>query len=126
MAYMAEIETRPDHIRVEVSGHRTPGKTVEDAGVVGRQIVAECRRSAIEKILLVLQLTGRMHPLDAYTLVTGSEDYGWSRSFKLAFVDLNAESHEDSLFTETVAVNRAYLMKVFDNEQDATEWLLNT
>lgn len=126
MAYQAEIQTHPDHIRVEVSGRRAPGRTVTDAYVIGRRIVEECRKAAIERVLLVSQLTGRIPALDAYEMVTGLEDVGWSRSTKLAFVNLHADSHEDSLFTETVAVNRAYFMKVFDNEEDAREWLLDS
>ncbi|MDH3351896.1 MAG: hypothetical protein OEM60_08185 [Gammaproteobacteria bacterium] len=124
MAYKAEIRTCPDHIRVDVSGHRKPGKAVRNAYEIGKQIIAESRKTDIDKVLLVSRLTGRLPALDAYKMVAGLEDVGWSRSTRLAFVDLNAESRADSLFTETVAVNRAYLMKVFDNENDARRWLL--
>jgi len=126
MAYQADIQTSRDHIRVEVSGRRAPGRTVIDAYDVGQRIVEECRKAAIEKVLLVSQLTGHIPALEAYEMITGLEDIGWSRSTKLAFVDMNSESHEESLFTETVAVNRAYFMKVFDNEEDARDWLLNS
>ena len=125
MSYQVELQRCPDYIRAEVTGVRQPVQAVSDAHLVGRQIVAECRDTGIEKILLVLQLTGRMTALDAYEIVVDSQEYGWSRSFRLAYVDLNTDSCSDSLFTETVAVNRAFQLKVFDNEHDATEWLLN-
>jgi hypothetical protein len=54
------------------------------------------------------------------------EEFGWSRRFKLAIVDVNEDSRKDNLFTETVAVNRGYNVKIFDNENDAKEWLLQS
>jgi hypothetical protein len=87
-------------------------------------IVGYCRDKGIDNILLVLDLTGRLGPLDALEIVTHSGDYGFHHGLRLAFVDLNAESYPDSLFVETIAVNRSYSMKVFDTEEDAREWLL--
>ncbi len=126
VAYQFEIHPNPDHIRVEVSGVRKPGQAVANANLVGEEITKVCRETGINQVLLLLNLSGRMSATDAYEIVTESGSYGWSRAFKLAFVDLNPESLPDSHFTETVAVNRAYRMKVFGNEADAKEWLLNT
>jgi len=125
MPYDAKIQTFEDHIRAHVTGTRVPGQAVADADVVGEELVRLCREKGIYKVLLVLDLAGRLSAIDAYEIVSSSEQYGWSREFKLAFVDLNAESLEDSYFTETVAVNRAYAMSVFDNEEEAKAWLLD-
>lgn len=126
MSYQFEVHPNPDFIRVEVSGIRKPGEAAENAHAVGREITSVCRETGIDRILLVVDLSGRLSAIDAFEIVTRSQDYGWSHAFKLAFVDLNAESLADSRFTETVALNRAYRMQVFDNEDDAREWLLNT
>jgi hypothetical protein len=125
MPYDATIQTFDDYIRADVTGTRVPGQVVADADVVGEELVSLCRETGIKKVLLVIELTGRLSAVDAYEIVSSSEQYGWSREFRLAFVNLNAESLEDSYFTETVAVNRAYSMNVFDNEEEAKAWLLD-
>jgi hypothetical protein len=125
MPYDATIETLENHIRAYVTGTRVPGQAVTDADVVGEELVKLCRETDINKVLLVIDLAGRLSAIDAYEIVSSSEQYGWSRKIKLAFVDLNAESLEDSYFTETVAVNRAFPMSVFDNEEEALDWLLD-
>jgi hypothetical protein len=122
--YQSNIEAFPDYIRAEVSGVRVPGEAVADANLVGQEIVRLCRETGLDKVLLVLNLSGRLPVTDAYDIVANSEQYGWSRQMKLAFVDLNKDSLEDSQFIETVAVNRAFPMTVFDNEEDARDWLL--
>jgi len=125
MPYDATIQTFENHVRAHVTGARVPGQAVADADIVGEELVTLCREKGINKILLVIELAGRLSAIDAYEIVSSSEQYGWSREFKLAFVDLNAESLEDSYFTETVAVNRAYSMSVFDDEEEAKVWLLD-
>lgn len=124
MGYETDITAFPDYVRVSVSGERSPGRSVANADRVGKMIVELCREKDIDRILLVLELRGHLGPLDAVSIVTHSPDYGFHHGFRLAFVDLNAESFRDSLFMETVAVNRSYAMRVFDNEREATEWLL--
>ena len=125
MGYETHITEYQDYVRVQVCGERSPGHSVANADRVGKMIVEYCQDKGIDRILLVLELVGRLGPLDAIGIVTNSADYGFHHGFKLAFVDLNAESYRDSLFTETVAVNRSYSMKVFDKEQEAREWLLS-
>lgn len=125
MPYQVHIETRHDHVRVNVSGTRTPGHEVEDSVHAWKQVADTCRDTGIEKILTVFELEGRLSPIDAYDIVARTEEFGWSHAFKMAVVDLNKETLEDNLFAETVAVNRAYEIMVFDNESDASDWLLN-
>jgi hypothetical protein len=58
-------------------------------------------------------------------MVADSRHYGWDRTFKLAFVETNSESVDDVEFTETVVVNRAYVVKAFTDESKAVDWLLD-
>ena len=125
MGYETSITEYPDYVRVQVRGERSPGHSVANADRVGEMIVEYCQDKGIDRIMLVLELEGRLGPLDAVGIVTHAPNYGFHHGFRLAFVDLNAESYRDSLFTETVAVNRSYSMRVFDKEQDAREWLLS-
>lgn len=125
MPYQVHIKTQGDHIRALVSGTRAPGHEVEDSVHTWKQVANACRDTGIEKILAVFELEGRLSPIDAYDIVARTEEFGWSHAFKMAVVDLNKETLEDNLFAETVAVNRAYEIMVFDNEAEATDWLLN-
>jgi hypothetical protein len=70
-------------------------------------------------ILAIFKLSGRLPVMPAYEIASSPEEFGWSRKFKLAIVDVNNESRQDNLFAETVAVNRGYNVKIFDNEKDA-------
>jgi len=125
MPYQVHIETQGDRVRVNVSGTLAPGHEVEDSVRAWRQVADACRDTGIEKILTVFELEGHLSPIDAYDIVARTEEFGWSHAFKMAVVDLNKETLEDNLFAETVAVNRAYQIMVFDNEADARDWLLN-
>jgi hypothetical protein len=125
MPYKVALQVRHDHVRAEVTGNRRLGDAATNAGLAGKQIVELCRNTGIYRVLVVLDLAGRLSALDSYEMVVNSKEYGWSHAFKLAFVEKNGESFDDSLFTETVAVNRSYAVKVFADETDAIEWLLN-
>ena len=125
MSYDAQFETHENHIRIHVTGSRRYGDAAVEAGEVGRRIVEYCRKADIYRVLVVLDLSGRLTAIDSLDIVTQSRDYGWDFNFKLAFVDLNEESAEDVRFTETVAVNRSYTVKAFTDENEGLEWLLD-
>jgi len=124
MPYETKIQELGDHLRVEVSGARSPGHELEDAVETGLKISEVLSRTEITKVLAIFKMTGRLPPTAAYEIFSNPQDFGWHRDVTLALVDLNEESQEDSFFSETVAVNRAYQMSVFDNEPEAREWLL--
>lgn len=126
MSYHIEFADRADHLRVEVSGHRTPGREVEDAVAVWSEVADRCRAASLPRILAVMKLSGRLPTMAAFDIAHAPDSFGWSREFQLALVDLNEESRKDNLFTETIAVNRGFRVKVFDNEDDARAWLLGS
>ena len=126
MSYESRLQVLEDVIRVDVRGHRSADSTVANAGQIGRDVVEKCRESGIDRILLVLYLSGRFSPLEAFEMVSDAMNYGWSYRFRLAIVNLDAASLDDTHFTETIAVNRCFDMKVFDNEHDGLEWLRET
>lgn len=125
MPYEVQINALGDHVRVHVSGVRIPGREVEDSVGTWKQVADVCRETGIEKILTIFEIEGRLSPIDAYDIVARTKEFGWSHAFKMALVDLNPESLDDNVFAETVAVNRAYQIMVFDNEAEARDWLLN-
>jgi hypothetical protein len=126
MPYETIIEPFENYIRVEVSGDRQPGREVDDAFSTGRQITTACRSHGVNKLLVIFRMTGRLRATEAHEIYSNPEEFGWSRDIRVALVDENPESHEGSLFAETVAVNRAYDTRVFENETEARDWLLDT
>ena len=125
MPYEIQIQVHESYLRAEISGARTPGQEVHDAMHTGRQISDAVRHSGVSKVLAIFKMTGRLPAVESYEIYSNPQEFGWSREVKVALVDMNPESKDDSLFSETVAVNRAYDMSVFDNERDALEWLLD-
>ncbi len=85
--------------------------------------MAVIAKTGITDCLLVLNLKGPLSPMDSFDIVATSEEIGWQRHFRVAMVDCNTESAEDTHFTEVVASNRAFPVRVFDNEEDALAWL---
>jgi hypothetical protein len=124
MSYSVALREYPDHLRVEVSGEWTPGHELEDAVDVWTQVADCCRKSGLTRILSVWDVPGRLPPLVAYELVGARASGAWDRRFRLALVQLREERFKDSQFVETLAVNRGYNVRVFDNEPDARSWLL--
>ncbi len=126
MPYETEIELQRDYVRIEVTGERRYGDAASDASQVGQRIVEFCRETDNYRVLVILNLRGRLSATDSYDMVEDAKEYGWDRRFKLAFVDTNKESLDDVRFTETVAVNRAYSVRAFSDEAEAIDWLLDS
>ena len=125
MPYKVNIEEKEDHIRVVISGEWTKGNEAEEVISAWSQVVEICHMKNINNILAIGKVTGLLSPIAAYNIAKYPGDHGWSRKFKLAVVALG-ESWKSNLFAETVADNRGYTLKVFDNEQDAKTWLLES
>lgn len=124
MAYEVDIELRGKYVRVHVTGERRTGDAAFEAGVAGRRIVEFCRQSDVYRVMVVLELSGRLSAVDSYEIVDQSREYGWDHNFRLAFVAMDDDSAEDVKFTETIAVNRAYAVRQFTDETEAEAWLL--
>ena len=125
MPYEVDIQLRENYVRVHVTGERRTGDAAVEAGQVGQRTVEFCRNAEVYRVLVVLNLSGRLSAIDSYEIVDQSKDYGWDHNYRLAFVDTNEDSADDVKFTETIAVNRAYAVKQFSGEAEALGWLLD-
>ncbi len=97
----------------------------KSAGSAFSQVVEICHTKNINNILAVGKVTGHLTPMAAYDMANFPDKHGWRRKFRLAVVALG-KSWRSNLFAETVANNRGYTLKVFDNEQDAKTWLFES
>ena len=126
MPYDVKIQEQQDHIRVEVTGERTPGNEEADAISVWSQVADVCRTKQIDLVLGIYRVTGRLPARAAHAIAYDPQRFGWSKQFKVALVNLNVESQQDVIFVEDVAVSSGYRVRVFDDEQEATAWLLGS
>ena len=126
MAQKITFEEKGDFIRIEVSGDRVIGKETEDTFITWSKVADKCRETGISNVLAIIKLSGRLPADTSYITVRKAYEFGWSRDFSLALVYTNEDSLRDKFFTELVANSRGYTMKIFNNEQDASVWLLNS
>ncbi len=125
MPYNVTIKEKEDHIRVEISGEWTIGNEAKEVISAWSQVVEICHTKNINHILAIGKVTGHLTPMAAYDMANFPDKHGWTRKLRLAVVALG-ESWRSNLFAETVADNRGYTIKVFDNEQDAKTWLFES
>ena len=126
MAYDVTIDEKGDYIKCEVSGERRHGKEIVDIATVWSQVAQLCKEKGIFKILAIFKLKGQLAVFDAFKLVKTSKKFNWDSRFILALYDANKDSRKINLFVETVAVNRGYYIKVFENEESALNWLIDS
>ena len=125
MPYELDIQLHNNYVRVHATGERRYGDAAFEAGRAGQHIVEFCRNAEVYRVLVILDLSGRLSAVDSYEIVDQSKEYGWDHNYRLAFVATNEDSADDVKFTETIAVNRAYAVKQFADEAEALEWLLD-
>ena len=113
MPYDVKIEEKEEYLRVEVEGTRIIGREVDDSIDVWIQIAEICKTKNINYILAILNITGKMPRTASFNIGNLAEKFGWSRGFKLAVVTKDEYSMKANLFTETVAVNRGFNVKIF-------------
>ncbi len=126
MPYECTIESYPDYLRIDVFGKWIPGQEGEDSMRVWGEISQACKGCGQTRILTIWDIPGRLSPVDGYNLGAYPERFGWDRRYKLAVVHLHEERRKDALFVETVANNRGFRVKMFQDEETAKSWLLNS
>jgi len=124
MPYEASIQVQQDYVRVEVSGERIAGQEEDDAIRVWSRIAEVCETKKIHRVLAIYRVTGRLPATAAHAIAFDPARFGWRRTFQLALVNMNEESRQDTLFLEDVAVSSGYPVRVFDDEEEAENWLL--
>jgi len=124
MSYECIVQKKSEYLRVDVSGDWSPGKELDDALSVWTQVAEACKTSGVLVVLAVWDVPGRLPTMPAYQLGTMADSFELGHKFKLAIVHLNEDRLNDSLFAETVAVNRGFQVKMFSDEKQALSWLL--
>lgn len=124
MAYSIRISKTEKYIRADVSGNWNPGSELDDALNTWSAMAKYCKVQNTNRILSVWDVRGHLPTVAAYNLIGSLGKIGWEYRFRAAVVHLNENRLKDSLFVETVAINRGFQVKMFDNEESALRWLL--
>ena len=127
MPYDCTIKEHQDHVRVEVAeGWAIPGKEVDDAIGVLRQVAHFCNKKRIFRILAIWNVPWHLPAITGHNIVESARRTKWGLDFKLAVVYPHKERFKDALFMEKVAIYHGYKVKMFEDEQEAKSWLLET
>jgi hypothetical protein len=124
MPYECAITNEKDYLRVVVSGEWNPGHELEDAIAMWMQVGKACIDEEQRRVLAIFDVPGRLPPVSAYELASNPERFGLGNNFRLAVIYLYEDRRNDSQFAETVAANRGYKVKIFDDEESALQWLI--
>jgi len=125
MTYVATIHKEHDHIRLYVVLDRTPGIKGNFTNAISR-MVEICQAKNITRILCICDITRYLPTMIVQMIIAYFKEIGWDKRFKLALVDLDKESLEEKRFLEFLLVDEGYFFKMFENEQDAKAWLLES
>lgn len=126
MGYDVYITKENNYLRAEIHGNRVPGKEIINMSEAWRKIRVAGRNENIYKILAIINVSGHLKKSTTLKMSLAPSEFGWSRDFKLAAVDLNKDSYEANKFSVLVSGNRGYNTELFNNEVDAKTWLLDS
>lgn len=111
---------------MDVSGSWTPGKEAEEAIQFWAQAADACREHKLMHVLAVFDIPGSLPTMAAYEIASDPESFDWDHRVNVALVYPHRDRFESNLFSETVAVNRYYRVKAFQEESSAVDWLINS
>ena len=121
MGYSIEMEVREDYLFATACGERT----AENVSAIAREVIDECVQRNVAHVLLDLRhLTGRLNIADSLSVVTkGFPEIGVFRRLERVAVLEMSERYERSRFFERVAHSRGYNIRMFDDQQEALDWI---
>ncbi|MCW8945558.1 MAG: hypothetical protein OQL27_12360 [Sedimenticola sp.] len=123
MTYKLTFYEEEGYLKVTVEGSRSHTDPAKSGQMVVDQITKKCREIGSSRVMLISLLTGRYPPFANYQVVSSLEQKGVPKEWRLAYVNLDAESYKAVMFSETLAIKKGFQAKVFDNERDAHDWL---
>jgi len=114
------IEQKPDYIEVRL--HGVGG--IQLGKEMWTAVRDKCIEAGCKKILGIGNHTVGPSTFDGFSHAELFESLGLNNSYKIAWVELGKDALESLKFIELVMNNRGLPGKLFDNVEDAMEWLL--
>ena len=100
----------------------------EDFEVASRlwpEVKAFCKEKDCFKVLGIANTVSPLSVLDSYRHAELFRELGITNQYTIAWVELNADAFKATSFAETVLSNRGFPGRVFSDEKEAMNWLLN-
>lgn len=121
MTYQLHIERKGHFLHAQVSGDNS----VDDVIGYLRELTEVCRKADCPYLLIEERLEGpRMDMAAVFKIAGESSPRDHWHFIAVAYVDVNSEGSDLMQFAETVAVNRATPVKVFETVTQAETWLV--
>jgi hypothetical protein len=117
------IKDEHSHLRLEVSGEWAKGNEAKEAISIWSQIAEACRELGSSRVLAIFDVSGRMPAMEAWDIASDLQSVGLERHWRIAVVYTHQERFESNHFSEDVACNRGYDVKIFRDESSAESWL---
>ena len=119
MPYELSFSPKPGYLHAIVSGTNTKETVMRYLEAIQH----ECAARGYRRLLIEERLEGpRLDTIDVFQIAAWGSTCARGQLTALAYVDVNAKGGLMK-FAETVAVNRALPVRVFDEVGDAEEWL---
>lgn len=117
--YQLTLDERPAFLHAKVSGERTP----ENAMRCLDEVYQACVRTGIANVLLEMAFTGPSLGAPGIIKVIEHASANGARLGRIAYVEASLDGRQRARFAETVAVNRAVNVRLFDDAEQAAAWL---
>lgn len=117
--YQLTLDERPAFLHAKVAGERTP----ENAMRCLDEVYQACVRTGIANVLLEMAFTGPSLGAPGIIKVIEHASANGARLGRIAYVEASLDGRQRARFAETVAVNRAVNVRLFDDAEQAAAWL---
>ena len=122
LPYQVTIEEKPAYLHAKVVGPRTP----ENAIRYLEEVYAACLRTGLSQVLLEMALSGPSLGPSGILRVVSERSADGSKLRKIAYVEASMDGQQRAKFAETVAINRAVNVRLFESVDQAVRWLEET
>jgi hypothetical protein len=113
------IEVRPTYLHAKVAGDRTPANALRFL----EEVFSACVRSGHSNALLEMQLSGPSLSTSEIFRVISQRSRDGAALRKIAYVEASMSEAAKARFAETVAINRAVNVRLFEDVAEAARWL---
>lgn len=117
--YDIVMKTQEDRLHYYVTGKRS----VERAYQLWKRIYDDCLHYGIYKVHAVVVLEGMIDKMQIPLLINRLVKLNDSKPITCSWVDLNDSSYLDNLIGEKIPRPECMNIRIFNNEQEALEWL---
>lgn len=119
--YRITLEHRSQYLYVYVSGEHD---SYEISRRYWLEVADECAKTGYKKVLIEEDIEETVSIPEVYQLASELPQMGF-QGVRVAFFDRFAEHEDLNQFAELVATNRGLLARVFNNLEEAENWLLD-